>query len=157
MSLNWQMPENSSETLLTYKTRYDGKEQETMHPVLHRLIFLTMTLCADLDGNEKAKEDVKKRVAYITRTSPDLTTLGFGSEACNVEVWNGDKWVPFIECFAPTPRFDNEGKVDGFDVVIDNKWVDLYWGLSTNASPKPFKKWFSDYNKRTLEMMERGY
>lgn len=156
MSLNWQMPENSSETILGYKTRFNGKEDEGQHPVLHRLIFLTMTLCADLTGNEKAKADVKKRVAYITRVEPDLTTLTFGEEAHLGEVWDGSRWVGFLEFFNPKPRYCPKGKLSGWQVVVNDKWVDLYWGLSTNASRKPFKKWFSDFNKRTLELMESG-
>lgn len=156
MSLNWQMPKNSSEQILGYKTRYEGKEDETQHPVLHRLIFLTMTLNADLDGNEKAKADVKKRVQYISRVSPDLITLGFGKDAEKGEVWGGNKWVPFREYFKPTPRFNN-GVQDGWEIKIDSYWIDTYWGLSTNADRKPFKKWFADFNKRTLEMMERGW
>ena len=145
------MPENSSKQVLAYKTRYNGKEQETMHPVLHRLIFLTMTLCADLTGNDKAKADVKKRIAYITRTSPDLTTLNFGEDANKVEVWNGTEWVNFVNQFNPTERITRVGEIDGFDVVINDEWVDRYWGLSTNASRKPFKKWFADFNKQVLE------
>ena len=154
MSLDWTVPENISDQLRYYKYRYKGKErEEEMHPVLHRLIFLTMTLCADLSGTDKDKADVKKRIAYITKTSRDLVAISWGGEARDVEVWNGDKWVPFIEYFNPTPQFNDEGKVEGLEVVINDKWIDLYWGLTTNASPKPFKQWFTFFNKRVLEMM----
>jgi hypothetical protein len=157
MSLNWTMPENSSDVILKYKYRYKGKEHEMMHPVLHRLIFLTMTLCIDLDGNEKHKADVCRRIDYIKKVQPDLVTLSWGSEAKDIEVWNGESWINFIKLFNPNPRFNDKGKVAGLEVVIDRKWINIYWGLSTNASPKSFKKWFNFFNKRTLEMMERGY
>lgn len=148
------MPENSSESLLAYKLRHKGVEHKEMNPILHRLVFLTMTLCADLT---KDKADVKKRVAYINRVSPDLTTLTFGAEASECEIWNGTEWVGFVAHYKPKPRFDDNGKVDGWQVVINADTVEAYWGLSTNASRKPFKKWFNDFNKRTLEMMERGW
>lgn len=157
MSLNWQMPENSSESLLAYKYRHKGEETEEMHPILHRLVFLTMTLGGDLTGGDKAKQDIKRRVAYITRVSPDLTTLTFGEEADKCEVMVDGKWVPFRDAFNPKPRFDNDGKVSGWQVVVDAKWIDLYWGLSTNADRKPFLKWFNGFNKRTLELMDRGW
>lgn len=157
MSLNWQLPENSSEALFAYKYRYEGEETEEMHPILHRLIFLTMTLCADLTGGDKAKADVKKRVNYITRTSPDLTTLTFGEDAEKCEVLVGGKWTPFRDAFNPSPRFDKDGKVNGWSIVINDEVIDRYWGLSTNADRKPFNAWFTHFNKRTLELMERGY
>lgn len=150
------MPENSSENLLAYKYRFKGKETEEMNPILHRLIFLTMTLCSDLDGDEKKKEDVKKRIAYINRTNPDLTTLTFGESAHECEIWNGEMWVAFNVYFNPKPRFDSNGKIDGWQVVINSTTIDQYWGLSTNADTKPFKKWFTHFNQRTLEIMERG-
>jgi hypothetical protein len=158
MSLNWQASDNTSESLLTYKTRFKGKEDESQHPVLHRLIFLTMTLKADLDGNEKHKADVKKRVAYINLTNSDLTTLTFGEEADKVEVWDGEKWVGFVEHFKPKKRFDQDGSISGWQVVINDKWVDKYWGLSTNADRETFSKWFKSFNESTLRIMERnGY
>jgi hypothetical protein len=156
MSLNWQMPENSSKNVLAYKTRYKGKEDETMHPILHRLIFLTMRLCADLDGSEKDKQDVKRRMDYIRLTDPELVTLGFGSEANQVEVWDGEKWVGFVEHFKPTKRFNQDGKMVSWEVVITDEWIDKYWGLSTNADRKTFTKWFTHYNKVVLDVMERN-
>lgn len=159
MSLNWQMPENTSETLLRYKTRYKGVEQkEMMHPVLHQLIFLTMTLGGDLTGNEMAKADIKKRVAYIAKVQPELITLNFGDEADKCDVWNGKEWMNFTLHFEAKPRYSStQGGIDGWQVVINDKWIDLYWGLSTNADRRPFTKWFNHFNKRTLEMMERGW
>lgn len=125
--------------------------------MLYRLIFLTMALNADLDGDEKAKADVKRRVKYISVASPDLITLGFGRDADKGEVWDGEKWISFVEYFKPSRRFSSEGNQTGWNVRIDDKWIDTYWGLSTNADRKPFKKWFVDFNQRTLEMMDRGW
>jgi hypothetical protein len=153
MSLNWNAS-TLSENLLRYKTRYNGTEDEDMSPVLHRLIFLTMTLCEDLSGKQGKKADVKKRIAYIAKVSPDLITLSFGDEAPKGEVWNGTEWVPFLDYWKPKTRYHN-GKVDGYDVTITAETIDLYWGLSTNASRKTFSKWFKDFNKRTLELMGR--
>jgi hypothetical protein len=158
MSLNWQLPENFSENLLGYKSRYKGKEQpESQHPVLHHLIFLTMTLGGDLTGNDKAKADIKKRVAYIARVEPRLVTIQFGAEADKCEIWDGDKWVNFLTLFNPDPVIEQGGKISGWKFIIDDEWIDLYWGLSTNADRKPFRKWFNNFNKRTLEMLERGH
>ena len=161
MSLNWNLPETFSEKKLGYKYRYKGKETDEMNPILHRLIFLTMTLGGDLTGGEKAKADIKKRVAYITRTSPDLTTLSFGEEAQECQVWNGDEWVSFFSYYNPTARYKknangNVKELAGWDVIIDDNWIDFYWGLSTNADRKSFTKWFNHFNKKTLELMERG-
>jgi hypothetical protein len=127
-----------------------------MHPVLHRLIFLTMALGNDLTGDEKAKADIKKRLAYIDRVDPEMVTLSFGEDADSVQVWNGKEWVNFTLYFETEPRYGANGKVEGWEVVIDGKWIDLYWGLWTNATSKPFTKWFNDYNKRTLELIEAG-
>ena len=150
MSLNWQMPHDTSEQLLTYRHRYNGKVQEQMHPVLHHLIFFTMTICADF-AHDPQKDDVKKRVAYINKVSPNLTTITWGEDAPKGEIWNGKKWVGFLEYFDPTPRFDSDGEINGYTVTIDDKWIDLYWGLATNCDGKSFKKWFSDFNERLLE------
>jgi hypothetical protein len=155
MSLNWQMPENSDKSLLTYKSRYNGKEEEQMHPVLHSLIFLTLGL--DKDYTDKNLSDVKRRIKWIKKVTPEYVTITFSGEANNAEVWYQDKWIPFLEYWqTATPvRFELPDKIEHWKIVIDDNWVDKYKGLSTNVSPKPFKTWFNRYNKVSLDSLER--
>lgn len=143
MSLNWQADKNTPNDLLTLRWRFNGKESESMHPVLHHLIFLTMRLGCDFT---KDREGVLKRIKLLRKTHPDLVTISYGDEAEKVEMFHNGKWVKFLDYYPRADaRYENVSRgvrrIVGWDVPIDADWVDRYWGLSTNADRKPFSKW----------------
>jgi hypothetical protein len=164
MSLDWQMPENSDESLLTYKTRYNGEEHEIMHPVLHCLIFLTLS--TDIDYETKNLKDAKRRIKWIKRLNPRYLTLIFGKDALKVEVWYKDKWISFKEYWEntgdTTAENNNISQLDkltfgenAIEIDINDKWIEKYKGLWTNVGHKTFQTWFNRYNKFVLAELER--
>jgi hypothetical protein len=156
MSLDWKVSEETPETLLNIKTRKKLNHKivnEIQHPVLHRLIFLTMTLNTDLCGK---KDDVKKRLKYINAVQPSLSTLKWGEEINQYDIWDGNEWVDLVSHLNLKPHFYEKG-IDGYSMIINDEWIDKYWGLWTNADTKNFNSWFSNFNKRTLEMVMRGF
>lgn len=146
MSLNWQAPKGISEDLLTVTPVWDGEVQEpTMHPMLHRLIFLTMRLGADLTRNQP---DVIHRIACLRMYAPDLVTLQYDEDADKRLAFKHDgRVVKFLDYYPNASK-----TADGWQVVIDSDWVVRYWGLSTNASRIPFKKWLNAEAKRAKEV-----
>lgn len=139
MSLNWKASPTTHPDLLRVRWRYKGKETEDMHPMLHRLIFLTMALGADYT---KKREDVLKRIKLLRAVDADLVTLNYGDEAEQVEFYSAGEWVPFLKYYPTAVKTE-----DGYSVTIDANWVDRYWGLSTNADRLPFSK----FSKRMVE------
>lgn len=142
MSLNWQASKDTDELYLTIKTIYKGKEiKEVMHPVLHRLIFLTMRLGCDLTRNPA---DVVQRIAFLRECEPDLVTLQYDNDADkHIEYRHGNGILKFTEYY---PRAFKTAH--GWSVPIDASWVAQYWGLSTNATRIPYKKWLKAESKR---------
>lgn len=137
MSLNWQASKSTSDDLLTITTVYKGKKQEpTMHPVLHRLVFLTLRLGADLTG--KSQTDVIQRIALLRAYAPDLVTLQYDDDADkHIAYFHDGRVIKFLDYYPNAYK----GKDGGWNVPIDHDWVHAYWGLSTNADRLSFKKW----------------
>jgi len=155
MSLNWKVSEETPETLVNIKYRNKTNHEdvtEMMHPVLHRLIFLTMSLNTDLC---EKKEDVKKRLKYINAVQPSLSTIKWGDEISQYEIWNGTEWVDLVNHLCLKPLYSEKG-INGYSMIINSEWIDNYWGLWTNADRKNFASWFTNFNKRTLEMLMHG-
>ena len=149
MSLNWQAAEGTPDSLLTIKPVYKGKTlEEQMHPILHRLIFLTMRLGCDLTRNQS---DVVHRIACLRMYAPDLVTLQYDEDA--------DKHLAFDhagERLTFLQYYPNAVKTaDGWQVPIDGDWIVRYWGLSTNADRIPFKKWLNGEAKRAAKEVAR--
>lgn len=156
MSLNWKVSEDLHKSFITQKTRYKGVEQpDGMHPVLHRLIFLTMTL---KHAPERGLKEFNRRLKYASKVSPDLTDLNFGDGVEHVEIETERGWVPWTEVYTTArKRFDKDGKLDGYTVSIDENWTRIYDSLSTNADHATFAQWFKKFNDSTLSIIERGY
>lgn len=137
MSLNWQAPKGISDELLELKPHYKGKTREAiMHPVLHRLIFLTMRLGCDLT---RSQSDVTHRIGILRMYQPDLVTLQYDDNADkDLAFLHGGKVVKFLDYYPNAVK-----TADGWSVPIDADWIVRYWGLSTNADRIPFKKWLN--------------
>lgn len=135
MSLNWQLPKGVSKDLLTITPVYKGKTQEaTMHPILHRLIFLTMRLGCDLTRNQS---EVASRLATLAVYQPDLVSLQYDEDADrDLAFLHNGRVVKFLDYHPNAVK-----TADGWSVRINADWVIRYWGLSTNATRIPFKKW----------------
>lgn len=135
MSLNWQLPEGVSKDLLTITPVYKGKTGEpTMHPVLHRLIFLTMRLGCDLTKNQP---EVTSRVATLAALQPDLVNLQYDEDADkDLAFLHDGRVIKFLDYYPHAVK-----TADGWNAPINADWIVRYWGLSTNATRVPFKKW----------------
>jgi hypothetical protein len=145
MSLNWQTSKNLDPLYLSVKPIFKGKASEAiMHPVLHRLIFLTMRLGCDLTRNQA---DVVQRIAILREYAPDLVTLQYDENADrDLAFQHGNGILKFTEYY---PRATKNAY--GWSVPIDASWVAQYWGLSTNADRIPFKKWVNMEAKRNAD------
>lgn len=134
MPLNWNAHKETHPDLLSLTWKYKGKIQKPeMHPMLYRLIWLTMSIRTDLT---KSQSDVMERISLLHKINPDLVTINYSDDADLVSMKHGDEWIPFLKYYPNACKTSN-----GWSVPIDADWVSRYWGLSTNSGYVPFKKW----------------
>lgn len=130
MSLNYYFT-NCQNPVREVNDPADGGKM--MNPVLHRLIWLTLSLNCSPYGGERNRTKFTERFKFYTENVERLT-IGFGKEFLDL---NPD-WVETLskEHLKPTKR---EGEFEYEITMFD---VDKAWGLETNAySSETTAKW----------------
>jgi hypothetical protein len=135
MSLDWKMPEECDDSLLTYKWKKDdGTEVEQMHPILHMMIWQTIMLRMNYVGNDKKKSEVFARVAYLQYRYPEM---------CQSVLLSGDTIQDLDTTWKGAIKTDV-----GYRYYIQPKDIHNYWGLWTNSSyGETFAKFVTSIDK----------
>lgn len=128
MSLNWQLTDKFNKTEANiHRWKPEGGE-ETMHPKLHAFIWLTMVVGMDMTGDEKKRNEFKRRLSHLRQFRRNL--------GCVLHIGNAE-----VER-NPTMWANAEDAGHGSrSYRLSSEDVDAYWGLSTNASRLSPAKW----------------
>lgn len=130
MSLNWELT-NAVDN--DPRLNYTFKDEKQMHPKLHCLIFLTMVIGQDFQGNEKKKQQAFKRLRFLRKIRQASSVgialnIGRGAFDADPVTWAGTE-------------FEEGGKYGEYRITEAD--IETYWGLSTNASEMTDAKWFA--------------
>lgn len=139
MALNWQLTDKFDKTDAIHRwTPVGGEEQ--MHPKLHAFIWLTMVVGMDMTGDEKKRNEFKRRLSHLRQFRRNLGhILYIGSEEMKR---NPAMWAEA-----------EEAGHDSFNYRLRPEDVDAYWGVSTNASRISSAKW----NAKVIGILDRKF
>jgi hypothetical protein len=128
MSLNWQLTDKFIKTADNIHRWTPAGGEEVMHPKLHAFIWLTMVVGMDMIGDEKKRNEFKRRLSHLRQFRRNLGhILHIGNAECKR---NPSMWM----------NAEDAGH-DSRSYRLSSEDVDAYWGVSTNASRLSPAKW----------------
>jgi len=140
MSLDWNLTEKFKTDSGIHRWTPHGYTEERMHPKLHAFIFLTMVVGMDMNGDEKKRNEFKRRLAHLRqfRFSTGIKLhISKAEHEARPEMWPN---------FVSFPRTEHDS--GEYELTLAD--VDLYWGVSTNASRLTNAQWA----KRVMFMLD---
>lgn len=162
MSLDWQATD-IPEHLRNWTTRSpEGKEDTQMHPLMHRIIWLTMILGGS--PSDLKESDLHARLAVINRLDPDMLKMTFGAALTDWKVRqpqdDGDEWLTLEEYFhrLQVPYIVNRDDDCRPTLHLTPSVISrLYGTLWTNADRRPFATWRKRYCENVLSRVAYEY
>ena len=128
MSLNWQLTDKFNKTADNIHRWTPAGGDEVMHPKLHAFIWLTMVVGMDMTGDEKKRNEFKRRLSHLRQFRRNLGhILHIGNAECQR---NPSMWM----------NAEDAGH-DSRSYRLSSEDVDAYWGVDTNASRISPAKW----------------